>query len=295
VEQIERVNIYRVLNEAIFFVCNVTTSVCIFLIHVASGGVLTPRNVFTTMVFVNIAQMEITKHLAMGVMGVAECWVSISRIQRFLETPELEQQCELLPPDDDDEDTTEDDANGGSSSAATAIIASHVTCHWNGIGRSPSISTIISSSGESETNNNNNTFGLIVALEDVSVEFDMGSLTCIIGAVGSGKSALIQMLAGELPLSSGSLQKRKGTLAYAPQDPWIMDGTIRENILLGREYNSELYFSVVNACGLDVDMVQLRDGEDTVVGDRGVQLSGGQVSVVVLSSYLVSPLVNTLW
>ncbi len=266
VEQLERVNIYRVLNEAIFFVCNVTTSVCIFLIHVASGGALTPRNVFTTMVFVNIAQMEITKHLSMGVMGVAECWVSISRIQRFLETPELEQQCKLLTDDSDQSDT--------------AIIASHVTCHWNGTGRSPTISTK-SLSGESDANAVNNSFGLIMALDDVNLEFDMGSLTCVIGAVGSGKSALIQMLAGELPLSAGSLQKRNSSLAYAPQDPWIMDGTIRGNILLGREFKSEQYSSVVKACGLDVDMVQLRDGEDTIVGDRGVQLSGGQVSAVV--------------
>jgi ABC-type multidrug transport system fused ATPase/permease subunit len=280
VEQIEHVNIYRVLNEAIFFVCNVTTSVCIFLIHVGSGGVLTPRNVFTTMVLINVAQMEITKHLSLGVMGVAECWVSISRIQRFLETPELEQRCELLPPSDND------DENGTN---ASAIIASHVTCHWNGNGRSPSISTM-SSSGESEMNNSS--LGLIVALDDVSVEFRMGSLTCVIGAVGSGKSALIQMLAGELPLSAGSLHKRNGSLAYAPQDPWIMDGTIRENILLGREFKSEHYSAVVNACGLDVDIVQLRDGEDSVVGDRGVQLSGGQVSIVVHSFHFGSSLVS---
>lgn len=280
VEQIERVNIYRVLNEAIFFVCNVTTSVCIFVIHVASGGVLTPRNVFTTMVFVNIAQMEITKHLAMGVMGVAECWVSISRIQRFLETPELEQQCEKLPDDYEIDGST-----------ATAIIASHVTCHWNGSGRSPSISTM-SLSGESDANSVNNSFGLIIALDDVSLEFEMGNLTCVIGAVGSGKSALIQMLAGELPLSAGSLQKRNGSLAYAPQDPWIMDGTIRENILLGREFKLELYSAVVKACGLNVDMVQLRDGENTIVGDRGVQLSGGQVSAIV--QFLHSSLVSSL-
>ena len=221
IEQIEKVNIYRVMNEAIFFVCNVTTSVCIFLIHVASGGVLTPRNVFTTMVLINVAQMEITKHLSLAVMGVAECWVSISRIQRFLETPELEKSCELLADDDD----------------GTAMIASHVTCHWNGNGRRSSISTMLStqsSSGELEVDPTMDSFGLIVALDDVSVEFGLGSLTCVIGAVGSGKSALIQMLAGELPLSAGNLQQRKGSLAYAPQDPWIMNGTIKENIMLGR-------------------------------------------------------------
>jgi ABC-type bacteriocin/lantibiotic exporter with double-glycine peptidase domain len=120
-----------------------------------------------------------------------------------------------------------------------------------------------------------------MALNDVSLEFGMGSLTCVIGTVGSGKSAFIQMLACELPLSAGSLQKQNGFLAHALQDPWNMDGTIWENIFLGQKFKSEQYSSAVKACGLDVDMVQLRDGEDTIVGDHGMQLSGGQVSVVI--------------
>ncbi|KAL3796991.1 hypothetical protein ACHAW5_002761 [Stephanodiscus triporus] len=198
-EQIERVNSYRVLNEAIFFVCNVTTSFCIFAIHVASGGVLTSQNVFTTMVLINVAQMEITKHLSLAV---------------------------------------------GSATSS----------------------------------------GLIVALEDVNVDFRMGDLTCVIGAVGSGKSAMIQMLAGELPPSLGSIRRRRGTsVAYAPQDPWIMDGTVRENILLGFNYDSETYSTVIRACGLHVDLEQLRDGDDTIVGDRGVQLSGGQRARIALA------------
>eukprot|EP00578_Thalassiosira_sp_NH16_P018260 CAMPEP_0181116794 /NCGR_PEP_ID=MMETSP1071-20121207/22145_1 /TAXON_ID=35127 /ORGANISM="Thalassiosira sp., Strain NH16" /LENGTH=1366 /DNA_ID=CAMNT_0023201071 /DNA_START=81 /DNA_END=4182 /DNA_ORIENTATION=+ len=270
-DQIERVNTYRLLNEAIFFACNVTTSVIIFVIHIAGGGVLTPRNVFTTMVLINIAQMEITKHLSLAVMGVSECWVSISRIQKFLETPELDRNIgtPLLAEDDN----------------SAAIIASEVTCHWNGNGRRRSTSTV--SSGHSSKadleSKPMDTFGLIVALNEVTVEFDMGSLTCVIGSVGSGKSALIQMLAEELPLSAGSLRKRDCSIAYAPQDPWIMDGTVKENILLGLELKPEFYSTVIQACGLDVDLAQLRDGEETVVGDRGVQLSGGQRARIALA------------
>mmetsp|Transcript_4521 Transcript_4521/g.10242 ORF Transcript_4521/g.10242 Transcript_4521/m.10242 type:complete len:1111 (+) Transcript_4521:249-3581(+) len=272
IDQIERVNTYRVLNEAIFYVCNVTTSVIIFIIHVAAGGILNPRNVFTTMVLINVAQMEITKHLSLAVMGVSECWVSVSRIQRFLETPELEQNNEkpLLADDDGD----------------AAIIALQVTCHWNGNGKRPSTSTL---SSTSSVNNDDSeiramgSLGLIVALDDINVEFDMGTITCVIGAVGSGKSALIQMIAGELPLSAGSVRKRDSSVAYAPQDPWIMDGTIKQNILLGLDYKSEFYSTVIHACGLNVDLAQLVDGEDTVVGDRGVQLSGGQRARIALA------------
>ena len=267
-DQIEKVNTYRVLNEAIFFVCNVTTSVIIFIIHVAAGGVLTPRNVFTTMVLINVAQMEITKHLSLAVMGVSECWVSISRIQRFLETPELDERHELPLLKDDNGDA--------------AVIASNVTAYWNGTGRRRKRS--LSDANEDVEDNKIDTLGLILALDNVNLEFDVGTLTCVIGAVGSGKSALISMLAGELPISTGSLRKRdNATVAYAPQDPWIMDGTVKENILLGYDYNEEFYTTIINACGLNVDLNQLPSGESTIVGDRGVQLSGGQRARIALA------------
>lgn len=85
------------------------------------------------------------------------------------------------------------------------------------------------------------------------------------------------MLAGELPLSSGHVRKRAGsTLAFAAQDSFIVQGSVRENIVFGRPYDETAYQNVVNACGLNVDFVQLSEGEDTMVGDRGVNLSGGQ-------------------
>jgi len=261
-EQIERVNSYRALNEAIFFVSNVATSVIIFLIHVSSGGVLTPRNVFTTMVLVNVAQMEITKHLSLAVMGASECWVSVSRIQRFIETPELAMVKDEFVPEAGDE---------------RALIVKNVTCHWS--------SNAVLSQGSSNAEEGAEDFtGLIIALNGVDIEFHMGQLTCIIGAVGSGKSAFISMLAGELPLSKGVLKRRAGsTIAFAPQDPWIMDGTVKENILLGLPYEAEFYNEVINACGLNVDLAQLRYGEETIVGDRGVQLSGGQRARIALA------------
>eukprot|EP00804_Cyclotella_cryptica_P018853 CCRYP_020942-RD/>CCRYP_020942-RD protein AED:0.33 eAED:0.33 QI:0/0.9/0.90/1/0.9/0.90/11/87/1336 len=262
VGQIERVNRYRALNEAIFYFCNVATSVVIFIIHVAHGGLLTPRTVFTTMVLINIAQLEITKHFSLGVMGVSECYVSIGRIQKFLESPELENDIEMLEEEEESQ---------------CAIRVYNVTCHWN-TPRAESVSTI------EDADEPRSTSGLAIALDKVNITFDLGQLTCIIGEVGSGKSAFIQMLAGELPPSTGTIQrKRDSTIAYAPQDPWIMDGTVRENILLGRPFDADFYDSIVNACGLNVDFAQLRDGEDTIVGDRGVQLSGGQRARIALA------------
>ena len=192
---------------------------------------------------------------------MSECYVSIGRIQKFLESPELEKDIEML----EDKDSQ------------CAIKVSNVTCHWN-TPRAESISTV------EDADEPLTTAGLAVALDKVNIEFNLGDLTCIIGEVGSGKSAFIQMLAGELPPSSGTIKrKRDSTIAYAPQDPWIMDGTVRENIVLGRPFNADFYDSIVNACGLNVDFAQLRDGEDTIVGDRGVQLSGGQRARIALA------------
>jgi hypothetical protein len=171
VGQIERVNRYRALNEAIFYFCNVLTSVVIFLIHIASGGLLTPRTVFTTMVLINIAQLELTKHLSLGVMGVSECYVSVGRIQRFLQSEELENEIGVI----DDE------------LSHCAMRVTDVTCHWNST-RAESVSTI----GETDDAASDViTTGLVVALEKINLEFKMGELTCIIGEVSLLLSRLL--------------------------------------------------------------------------------------------------------
>ena len=83
------------------------------------------------------------------------------------------------------------------------------------------------------------------------------------------------MLCGELTVQSGQVRRQFGsTLAYAPQVPFIMQGSIRDNILFGQEYEVTSYNTVVKACGLEPDFQQLRDGDHTVVGQCG--LSGGQ-------------------
>ena len=190
--------------------------------------------------------------------GTSECYVSITRIQKFLEFPEL----------DDEVMDVEEDAHD----EATPVLAlTNVTCYWNAVNQSQ----------DSDTPHN-----LYLAISDATLDFRMKNLTCVIGTVGSGKSALLQALVGELPPSSGRIDRRYKSISYAAQDPWIMDGTVRENILMGADWDAEWYDQVVNACGLDIDYSQLRKGDSTIVGDRGVQLSGGQRARVGLARAL---------
>ncbi len=96
-------------------------------------------------------------------------------------------------------------------------------------------------------------------------------------------SALLYTLAGELVAHKGTIERQqKLSLAFAAQDPWIMNGSVKDNILMGLPYNEVFYNEVVESCGLDVDFKQFVNGDDTVVGDRGVQCSGGQVSNYLL-------------
>jgi ATP-binding cassette subfamily C (CFTR/MRP) protein 4 len=112
-----------------------------------------------------------------------------------------------------------------------------------------------------------------IALENISLTLERGHLYCVIGPVGCGKSALLLTLAGELEPTIGMIERRANTTAYANQDPWIMGGTVRENIIMGDEFDRDRYEEVIYACGLREDLERFHSGDQTMVGDRGVQCS----------------------
>ena len=86
---------------------------------------------------------------------------------------------------------------------------------------------------------------------------------------------MLQAILGELPLSNGSLAVG-GDISYSSQEPWLFVGTVRQNILFGQPYNAERYKEVIQVCALKRDLELFPHGDRTVVGERGVSLSGGQ-------------------
>ncbi|KAF3857403.1 hypothetical protein F7725_009262 [Dissostichus mawsoni] len=120
------------------------------------------------------------------------------------------------------------------------------------------------------------------SLQNISITVKSHELLTVIGTVGAGKSSLLSAILGELPRDSGNL-KVKGQLTYAAQQPWVFPGTIRSNILFGREFNHQRYQRVLGACALKRDMELLPDGDLTLIGDRGATLSGGQKARVNLA------------
>ncbi|XP_051752880.1 multidrug resistance-associated protein 4 [Ctenopharyngodon idella] len=119
-------------------------------------------------------------------------------------------------------------------------------------------------------------------LQNVSFTVKPGQLLAVIGPVGAGKSSLLSTVLAELPAEKGVI-KVKGELTYASQQPWVFPGTIRSNILFGKELQPQRYERVLRACALKRDMELLPDGDLTVIGDRGATLSGGQKARVNLA------------
>lgn len=117
-------------------------------------------------------------------------------------------------------------------------------------------------------------------LQDLNLEVGEG-ITMIIGPVGSGKSALIKSILGEMNVMKGSVYTPSRNIAYCPQIPWIVDNTIRHNITGGTEFDAAWYNFAVSACGLTDDFQSIPDGDMHVAGSRGASLSGGQKQRVV--------------
>lgn len=125
-------------------------------------------------------------------------------------------------------------------------------------------------------------------LEKINFSVPPGKLCAIIGPVGSGKSSILQALLGELPINSGTI-KLGGTLSYASQESWLFGSTVRGNILFGEEYKEKLYDQVVRACALERDFEQFPENDQTLVGERGVSLSGGQKARINLARAIYKP------
>ncbi|KAM3842218.1 ATP-binding cassette sub-family C member 3-like, partial [Diretmus argenteus] len=125
------------------------------------------------------------------------------------------------------------------------------------------------------------------ALHNINMMVPQGSLLAVVGHVGCGKSSLISALLGEMEKLEGDVSIR-GSVAYVPQQAWIQNATLRDNILFGNSYNEQKYRCVLEACALTPDLEVLPGGDLTEIGEKGINLSGGQRQRVSLARALYS-------
>ncbi|KAJ1130883.1 hypothetical protein NDU88_009227 [Pleurodeles waltl] len=124
-------------------------------------------------------------------------------------------------------------------------------------------------------------------LKEINLLVTSGSLIAVVGQVGCGKSSLVSALLGEMEKLEGEVSVR-GSVAYVPQQAWIQNSTLKDNILFGQPCNECQYQHVLEACALKTDLEMLPGGDQTEIGEKGINLSGGQKQRVSLARAVFS-------
>uniref|UniRef100_A0A0P6JV06 Multidrug resistance-associated protein 1 n=1 Tax=Heterocephalus glaber TaxID=10181 RepID=A0A0P6JV06_HETGA len=197
--------------------------------------------------FVSLALFNILRFplniLPMVISSIVQASVSLKRLRTFLSHEELEPGSIERQPVKD---------AGGTNS----VTVKNATFTW--------------ARGEAPT------------LNGITFSVPEGALVAVVGQVGCGKSSLLSAFLGEMDKLEGHVTL-KGSVAYVPQQAWIQNDSLRENILFGHQLQEQHYKSVVEACALLPDLEILPSGDRTEIGEKGVNLSGGQKQRVSLA------------
>uniref|UniRef100_A0A8C0BW99 ABC-type glutathione-S-conjugate transporter n=1 Tax=Buteo japonicus TaxID=224669 RepID=A0A8C0BW99_9AVES len=119
-------------------------------------------------------------------------------------------------------------------------------------------------------------------LRRIDLTVPQGSLLAVVGQVGAGKSSLLSALLGELEKTDGCMIM-KDTAAYVPQQAWIQNASVEDNILFGKEMNETWFNRVIDACALQPDLESFPAGRKSEIGEKGINISGGQKQRVNLA------------
>ena len=244
---------------------------------VLTGQTLTPANVFMLLSFMSVIKLRGTLNMTYGLMVTYDAYVSLGRIEEFLLLENLLKASESDESNEPQQKTKmtltnqspsylkkeEENTEKVSLSRQATKIGPTILC--------------VSNLSYAKTHREDE-----FILEDINFVAPSKSLTVITGPVGSGKSTLLSAIAGETSNASGTIDYQ-GSVIYLPQTAWVFSGTIKENILFGQPFEESKYERIIDVCALKEDFQRLPDGDQTVVGERGEVLSGGQQARVSLA------------
>lgn len=273
---------------------------CTMMAIVVLGDQLTASKVFVISSYFGIMTQVMSMMFVRGIAEIAEALVAMKRLQNFLELEEKEQldvpraKEKLMKDFSRNGERVEKESLINSESTLplnVSLSLKNVSCRWKTVEESLKTATKRKnkktkeipkvSEDENKFDENDEKF----TLSNISLEIKTGVLVGVLGHVGAGKSSLFQAILRELPTEAGSIVI-KGKLSYATQEPWVFSGSIRQNILFGEEMHKERYDEVINACALKKDFEMFSHGDQTLIGERGVGLSGGQKARLSLARAL---------
>ena len=131
----------------------------------------------------------------------------------------------------------------------------------------------------------------IILLKDINVQILKGEHIGIIGEVGSGKTCLLNAFINNLQVFSKNKKgniKLSGKISFVSQNPWILNATVEENILFFSKKDEEKYKKVISICQLESDLLTLQKGDQTEIGEKGLNLSGGQKARISIARAIYS-------
>lgn len=126
---------------------------------------------------------------------------------------------------------------------------------------------------------------MFIVFKELSLKIPHGKLFIIVGPVGSGKTSLISAILGDIKRTKGDVLLSGETVATS-QSAWLMNASLRDNILFGESFDQEKYNKVIDRCALRRDIDGFPGGDQTEIGERGINLSGGQKQRVALARAL---------
>ena len=299
----------KAYNITFYIATPALATLATFSVFWAQGRRLEVASVFTTIALLQVLRVTVGKQFAGFIEAAPECLVAVSRIKRFLLQPEAAVHARgvTVTANETANDSTAGEAQGlleqseekrtggvamqrlGTRGAGgpgeqiasdAAIVFKNATFTFDVQQQqqrmgNPQLKIEEAKRGASDENHRN-------AVTDVTLAVPKGALAIVVGPVGAGKSSFLSAALGELRLVSGSVCVKQDACLCA-QNAWIMAGSLRQNVLFGSQMDAKRYNRVVTACGLRPDLEQLQDGDKTMLGERGVNLSGGQKARVALA------------
>ena len=257
----------KAINSILYFISNdsLTTIFVTYFVFSSQSSIsavelLAVRQLFGVIVLV------VCCFLPRSIELRSEAHVSVRRIEEFMSKADIEVRDEVGDPKLLDETSSE-------------LVMKNASFKWPGESFLPVNDSSVSLEDDSVPDNTP------IALRNLNLTLKKGDLCLVVGAVGSGKSAFLNAILREIELVSGKFSLR-GSISYVSQNPWLMNRSIRDNIVMGTTFNAALYAQVVEAAALSRDLSLMPNGDRTVVGERGSALSGGQRARISLARAL---------
>ncbi|KAG0267469.1 Multidrug resistance-associated protein 1 [Linnemannia exigua] len=247
-----------------------------------SRGELTPQTVFVSMTLFSMLRTPIGE-FSETVSHTIGLVVSSNRIKKFLLLEEVDESNVLRDPQVPADPTmpTVTIENGSFSwtkDPTDAGVEDHGTENNSDESTQPLLPPTVESTHEPES-----TAGpWRPTLQNINLSMTKGSLTAVVGRIGQGKSSLLNAILGEMYTLQGRVSVR-GRIAYVPQHAWILNASVMDNILFGQPYDDQRYQQILYSAGLGPDLAILPAGDQTEIGERGINLSGGQKQRVSLA------------